>query len=88
MIIACADMAIGDEAAALAPHDHGQFAMRLQFDEAEHHLRAGPFEIARPANIGLLVETRLQFDERGDGLCRPPPPRPSARTIGLFDEVR
>ena len=65
MIVAGADMAIGRERAALAAHDDRQLGVRLQRDEAEHHLRAGAFEIARPADIGLLVEARLQFDERG-----------------------
>ena len=46
-----------------------QFGMRLQFDEAEHHLRAGAFEIARPAYIGGLVEARLEFDEGGHRLA-------------------
>ena len=30
-----------------------------------HDLHAGAFEIARPADIGLLVEARLQLDHRG-----------------------
>ena len=63
-------MAIGDELAALAAHHHRQLRMRLQLDEAEHHLRAGAFQVARPADIGLLVEAGLQLDERGDRLAR------------------
>ena len=43
--------------------------MRLQLQEAVDDLHAGAFEIARPADIGLLVETRLQFDHRGDRLA-------------------
>ena len=43
--------------------------MSLQFHEAEHDLHAGAFEIARPADIGFLVEARLEFDQRGDRLA-------------------
>ena len=69
VIIAGADMAIGDQRAALAPHHHRQLGVGLQFDEAEHDLRAGALEIARPADVGLLVEARLQLDQRGDRLA-------------------
>ena len=70
MIVAGADVAVGDEPGTLAAHHHRQFGVRLQLDETEHHLRARPLQIARPADVGRLVETRLQFDERGDGFAR------------------
>src|SRR5437763_1630531 len=41
--------------------------MGLELDESVYHLRAGAFEVARPANIRFLVEARLQLDQRGDG---------------------
>ena len=69
MVIAGADMTIGGERAGFAAHDHGQFGVRLQFDEAKHDLRTGAFEIARPADVGGLVETRLEFDEGGHRLA-------------------
>src|SRR6202047_2553757 len=69
MVIAGADMTIGDEGACFTAHDHRQFSVCLQFDEAEHHLRAGAFEIARPANVGGLVEARLELDEGGHRLA-------------------
>ena len=70
MIIAGADMAIGDQRIALAAHHHRQLGVGLQFDEAEHDLRAGAFEIARPADIGLFVEARLEFDQRRHRFAR------------------
>ena len=69
MIIAGADMHIGRERAALAPHHQRQLGVGLEFDEAVHDLHAGAFEVARPADIGLLVEARLQLDQRGDRLA-------------------
>ena len=84
MIIAGADMAIGDERAAFAPHDQRQLGVGLQLDEAEDDLRAGALEIARPADVGFLVEARLQLDKRGDrfaGLGRLDE-RPHDRAIG------
>ena len=38
--------------------------MRLQFEKAVHHLYASTFEVTRPADIGFLVEPRLQLDQR------------------------
>ena len=56
--------------AALAPHHHGDLGMGLEFDEAEDHLHAGAFEIARPLDIGFLVEARLELDQRHDRFAR------------------
>ena len=69
MIVAGADMDIGRERSALAPHHQRQLGVGLQFDEAVDHLGAGAFEIARPADIGLFVEPRLELDQRGDRLA-------------------
>src|SRR5664279_273788 len=69
VIISGAHMTISHERASFAAHDHGQFGMRLQLDETEHDLRAGAFEIARPADVGGLVEARLEFDKRRDRLA-------------------
>jgi len=62
---------------------HRELGVGLQFDEAEHNLRAGAFEIARPADIGFFVKARLEFDERVT-ICRPAASI-SARTIGLSE---
>ena len=69
MIVAGADMHVGFQRLALAPHDQRQLAVGLQLDEAVDHLHAGALEIARPADVGFLVEARLQLDQRGDGLA-------------------
>ena len=69
MIVAGADVAVAGELASLAPHHLRELGVRLQFDEAEDDLRAGPFEIARPADVRLFVETRLELDERGHRLA-------------------
>ena len=69
MIVAGADMHVGLERLALAPHHQRQLAVGLQLDEAVDHLHAGALQIARPADIGLLVEARLELDQRGHGLA-------------------
>ena len=69
VIIAGAGVDIGREIAALAPHHHRQLGVGLQFDEAIHHLYAGAFEVARPADVGFLVKARFQLDQRGDGFA-------------------
>jgi hypothetical protein len=60
---------VGDERSALAAHHQRQLGVGLQLDEAEDHLHAGALEVARPADVGLLVEARLQLDQRGDRLA-------------------
>ena len=60
---------VGGERAALAAHDQRQLGVGLELDEAVDDLRAGAFQIARPADIGFLVEARLQFDQRGHRLA-------------------
>jgi hypothetical protein len=36
----------------------------------KHDLHARTLQITRPADIGLLVKARLQFDQRGDRFAR------------------
>ena len=69
VIIAGADVAIGDQLAALAPHDQAQLGVGLELDEAVDHLDARAFQIARPFDVGFLVEAGLELDHRGHGLA-------------------
>ena len=70
MIIAGAEVTIVDQRAALAPHHHRQLGVGLELDEAVDDLRAGALEIPRPADVGLFIEARLQFDQRRDRFAR------------------
>ena len=69
MVVAGADMDVGDQLAAFAAHDQRKLGVGLQLDEAIDDLYAGAFQVARPADIGLFVEARLEFDQRGDRLA-------------------
>ena len=69
MIVAGADMHVGRKRRTLAAHDQRQLGVGLELDEAVDHLHAGALEIARPADIGLLVEARLELDHGGDRLA-------------------
>ena len=69
MIVAGADMDIGRKRAAFAAHHQRQLGVGLELDEAVDHLHAGAFEVARPADVGLLVEARLELDQRGHRLA-------------------
>ena len=66
MVVAGADMHIGGERAALAAHHERQLGVGLELDEAEYDLHTGALQITRPADIRLLVEARLELDQRGD----------------------
>ena len=69
VVVAGSGVHIGREVAALAAHHHRELGVGLQFDEAVDDLHAGAFEVARPADVGFLVEPRLQLDQGGDGFA-------------------
>ena len=69
MIIAGPDMHVGGKRRTLAPQHEGKLGVGFQLNEAIDDLHAGAFEIARPTDIGLLVEARLELDDRGDRLA-------------------
>ena len=66
MIIAGADMHVGGQRGALAADHQRQLGMGLELEKAVDDLHAGAFQIARPADVGLLVEARLELDHRRD----------------------
>ena len=69
VVVAGADVAVGDELAPLAPHDQAELGVGLELDEAVDHLDAGAFKVARPFDVGLLVEAGLELDHGGDRLA-------------------
>ncbi len=62
VIVARADVAVGDQLGVLAPHDLAELGVRLELDEAIDDVHARLFEIARPADVGRLVEARFELD--------------------------
>ena len=66
VIIAGAEVTVTDQRAALAPDHHRELGVGFELDEAIDDLRTRALEIPRPADVGLFVEARLEFDERGD----------------------
>src|SRR5580692_4146532 len=73
MVIAGAEVDIGAKLPALATDDEADLGVGLKLDEAVNDLSAGAFEITRPFDVRLLVETRLELDKSSDrlaGLCR------------------
>ena len=64
VVVARADVAVVAEAALLLPDHEGELAVGLQPDEAVDDVHAGLLELARPGDVRLLVEPRLDLDER------------------------
>jgi len=56
-------MDIAVDAVALTTHDQRQLAVRLQSQDAVHHVYAGTFQRARPYDVVFFVEARLELDE-------------------------
>ncbi len=72
IVVAGAHVAVAGEAVRLLTNDERELAVRLQPDNAVDDVYAGAFELARPRNVRILVEARLEFDEREHllaGLC-------------------
>ncbi len=59
-------MDIGAQLAAFATNDKRDLGVGLQLQKPVDDLDAGAFEIARPADIGFLVKTRLELDHCRD----------------------
>ena len=68
MIVAGADMAVGGQLRALAADHEAELGVGLELDEAVDHVHACVLEVARPADVGRLVETGLELDHSGDRL--------------------
>ena len=69
MVVAGAEVAVGAEALRLLADDQRHLGVGLEVDEAVDHLDAGPLQVARPADVALLVEARLQLDQGGHRLA-------------------
>ena len=70
VVVAGAVMGVAAQPVLLPAHDQRQLAVRLEVDEPVHHERPGPLQVPGPADVGLLVETRLELDQGGDRLAR------------------
>ena len=63
VVVAGADVGVAADAVGLVAHDHRQLAVGLEPDQAVDDVAAGLLELAGPADVGLLVEARLDLDE-------------------------
>jgi hypothetical protein len=59
VVVARADVAVVRQPALLLADDEGELAVRLEADEAVDDVDAGLLELARPRDVRLLVEARL-----------------------------
>ena len=69
MVVAGAEVDVAAQAAFLAPDDHQRLGVRLVADDAVDHVRADFLELARPADVGFLVEARHQLEHDRDFLA-------------------
>ena len=65
VVVAGADMAVGGKLRPFPAHDQAELGVRLELDEAVHHVHAGALQIARPLDVGGLVEAGLELDHGG-----------------------
>ena len=57
-------MAVAFEAVLLLADDFDELAVGLKADDAVDDVHAGAFELAGPGDVGVLVEARLDLDQR------------------------
>ncbi len=57
-------MAVALEAVRLLAHNERELAVRLQSDDAVYDVHTRALELARKCDVRVLVEARLEFDER------------------------
>ena len=63
VVVAGGQVAVAADAVAVLPHDQARLAVRLVAHHAVDDVGAHFFQRPRPADVGLLVEARLQLDQ-------------------------
>ena len=69
VVVAGADVAVAAQGLALLADHQRQLAVGLQADQAVDDVAAGLLQLARPLDVGLLVEAGLDLDEDEDLLA-------------------
>ena len=71
VVVARADVAVAAQLAGrLLPYDQGQLAVGLEPDDAVDDVAAGLLQLARPGDVGVLVEAGLDLHDHDDLLAR------------------
>ena len=69
VVVAGPDMDVAAQPGALAADDERGLRVRLEPDQPVHDVGAGPFQLARPDDVRLLVEAGLDLDQDDDLLA-------------------
>ncbi len=69
MVVARADMGVQAQTAVVLAYDENHLAVGLETDYSVGHVDAGFLQPARPADVGGLVEARLELDHDRDLLA-------------------
>ena len=69
VVVAGTEMGVALQSAFLAADDEQRLGVRLVADDAINDMGADFLQLGRPADIGLLVEARHQFDDDSDFLA-------------------
>ena len=69
VVVAGPDVDVAAQPGPLAPDDQGRLRVRLEPDQPVDDVRPGALELARPDDVGLLVEAGLDLDQDDDLLA-------------------
>ena len=88
VVVAGREVYVAPQPVLLPPDDEEALGVRLQPEQAVDHVHAALLERARPDDVRLFVEARLQLDDRRHLLARLSAARASAFTIGESPPAR
>ena len=69
VVVAGPDVDVAAQPGALAPDDERRLRVRLEPDQPVHDVGPGALQLARPDDVGLFVEARLDLDQDDDLLA-------------------
>ena len=64
VVVTGTDVSVTAQVVTLAAHHQRQLAVSLQTHDAVHHVHAGALQLTSPRDVGFLIKTSLNLDQR------------------------
>ena len=64
VVVTGADVSVTAQVVTLAAHHQRQLAVSLQTHDAVHHVHAGALQLTSPRDVGFLIKTSLNLNQR------------------------
>ena len=70
VVVTGTNVRVTAQVVTLAAHHQRQLAVSLQTHDAVHHVHASALQLTSPRDVGFLIKTSLNFDQRHNLLAR------------------